>query len=55
MDNRGPFETIADMAAAMLTHLPVGHPERLAAFAQIRKIARLADRLSREEATNKHN
>ena len=54
-NNRGLNEIIADQAVAMIRHLPVGHEERLKAFAQISRIARLADRLTREAATNKHN
>ena len=55
MDNRGLNEIIADQSVAFIRHLPVGHAERLKAFAQISRIARLADRLTREAATNKHN
>ena len=55
MDNRGLNEIIADQSVAFIRHLPVGHAERLKAFAQISRIARLADRLPREAATNKHN
>ena len=48
-DTRPTFETIVDQAITIIRYSETGDTRRIEAFRQITKIARIADRLSRED------
>jgi len=52
-DTRPTFETIVDQAITIIRYSETGDERRIEAFRQITKIARIADRLSRDEVNSK--